>query len=298
MTPLQITIARLEHAEARVRSALLLIATLFVLVALFQFGQLDHSWGVVRHALAQRAELYFECERLAPGATKPEACSRLEEMLGEDEITAEVMRRYVDGRLFLKQDAVDARQKQQDIYFQNVLRFSIPPLGVSVDSREMAVVGTVGFSVLLAWLAICLSSQSRAWMGVLALIPRENETRADWLLASGIVGQSLFGTVPSGDPAARSIARVLHGLIVAPFLLMLWILVYSFQTGVFFDTVVPRQVSLTLELGTVGTILLGSVTGVVLNQLWRMPPPSQPDWPEENSPVLALPPSTDVAPLT
>ena len=267
MTPLEIVIERVDHAEARVRGALLVLATLFTLILLFQFSQMDRSWSVVRHALAQRGELWFACQK----DPKLEACTRLAAGLNNDQITDRAVRSYVDQRLFLEQDAEDARRKQQEIYFDNVLRFNIPPLGVSVDSQDIAPVAAFGFSALLLWLAVCLDNQTRALRGFITLLSRQSGNHPDWVLASDLVVQPILGVVSKGTVRVRLAARFLQVLLLAPLVLVIWINVYGYQTSLFFGDIVPNQVALTLRLGTLGALVLSAISAVVVFQIERMP---------------------------
>jgi hypothetical protein len=262
--PLEIVVTRVENAEARVRSALLLLATLFALILLFQFSQLDRSWGVVRHALAQRGELWFNCWE----DPELEGCSRLHDKLGDDPITEEALRAYVFQRVFLKEDAKDARSKQQDVYFDNVLRFNIPPLGISVDAQDIVPVSAFGFSALLMWLSICLDNQARALAAFLRLVPADDPK--GWAIASDLVIDSLFGVLPSGNRLSRAKGWIFQVLIVFPVALVIWTFVYALETGLFFKDIVPHQVQLTLWWGGIGTVGTVTVTGYVLLQIARL----------------------------
>jgi hypothetical protein len=267
MTPLEIVLGRIDQSEARVRSAVLLIATLFVLILLFQVSQLDRSWSVVHHALAQRAELWFACRE----NQTEEACSRMTAGLNDDAITPEVLKKYVDDRLFLKVDAADARRKQQEIYFDNVLRFNIPPLGISVDSHDMIPVAACGFAALLIWLGFCLDNQATALRSFITLAAAKAENRAEWALAAALVVQPITGVLSTESATDQRRAKVLRGLVYAPLALVIWAEAYGFWTGLFYWQVMPKQVILTLCLGTAGTIVMGMATLYVARRLKRMP---------------------------
>ena len=267
MTALDLVIARAEHAEARVRNVQIVIATLFALIFLFQVSQLNNSWSVVRYELTQRAELYLLCND--KGGSKPSA-----ETCRPTETFDEKMRDFA-LTYGVVQHAVDARKKLQDVYFENVLRFNIPPLGISIDANDLGPFAGFGFSALYLWLSSCLRVQAQAMAALVRLLSSNASVHEDveaWKLAFTLLPHSVVDAVTGGSSLPDRWWRpALYGLACAPFALVAWITAYNAYYLSQWYRVVEFQVRLTTILGAIATLVLAVTTLVVLVQIRKAP---------------------------